>query len=220
MIIDDFVSAGVPALLPESNIGAALDMMASQELSQLPVVAGHTYLALVREEDLDALPHTQKILPEGHPPTFKPAIATRSHPVQAWRLAMQHDLEIVPVVGQDDYYLGAVPRVALMQYISENAGLDQPGGIIVLSMLRSQYSLSALSQISESEDVSITSMGMSAPDDNGRIEVLLKTNSTDLSALIASLERHDYEILHVFGAESGQDDLMNRYQLLMNYINM
>lgn len=220
MIIDEFIAASVPQVQPGQTGNEVLALMDDSQLTQLPVVAGEQYLALLREQDLMDWTSPQLAVSQSGLLAFKPAILSHSHPLQAWRLAVQHELDVIPIVSKEGQYTGAVTRQALMEYVSENTGYRQPGGVLVLAMKRSHYSLSELAQIAESEDVSITSVGMTEPNENGEVEVALKTNSTDLSALIASLERHDYHVLHIFGAEHSQDDLMSRYQLLMNYINM
>lgn len=220
MIIDELITPRVPQIQPELTGSEVLELMDDVQLTQLPLVATDKYLALLRENDL--LDWTTPELPvqESGLLAFRPAVPSQSHPLQAWRVAVQHDLDLVPVVDKEDNYTGAVTRADLREYVSKNTGYQLPGGVIVLLMKRSHYTLSELAQIAESEDVSITSVGMTEPNENGEVEVSLKTNSTDLSALTASLQRHDYTILHVFGAEGGQDDMMTRYQLLMNYINM
>lgn len=220
MIIDELISTRIPAISPQQTGAEVLDLMDDIQRTQLPVVDGETYLGLLRENDLLDWTNPQLAIQESGLLNFKPAVPTQSHPLQAWRVAMQHELQTLPVVSEADQYLGAVDRADLTDFVAGTTGYEQPGGIIVLQMKRSQYTLSGLAQIAESEDISIMGVGMTEPDENGEVSVTLKTNSTDLAALIASLDRHDYQVTAIIGAEAGQADLMNRYQLLMNYINM
>jgi hypothetical protein len=126
----------------------------------------------------------------------------------------------VPVVDGGYKYMGAITRDDLLKYITENSGLDNPGGIIVLELAPRQYSLAEIARLCENEDVTIISSQLSTNSTTGLIEVTLKTNRTNLEALVSSFERHDYVVKEVFGAQSGAEDTMSRYQQLMNYINM
>jgi hypothetical protein len=57
-------------------------------------------------------------------------------------------------------------------------------------------------------------------EESGLLEVTLKTNRTNLEAIVSSFERHEYDVKEVFGAQDGREELLSRYNLLMNYINM
>jgi hypothetical protein len=54
----------------------------------------------------------------------------------------------------------------------------------------------------------------------GIMELTLKTNRTSLEPLVSSFERHEYKVIEVYGDPKGREDLMDKYHLLMNYLNM
>ena len=136
------------------------------------------------------------------------------------RMAHQQNLSIVPVVDNGYKYIGSITRDDLLKYMTENSGVDNPGGILVLQMEPRNYSLTEIARICENEDVLVMSSQITNNAVTGLLEVTLKTNRTNLEPVISSFERHEYEIKEVFGAQVGQEDLMSRYNLLMNYINM
>jgi len=80
--------------------------------------------------------------------------------------------------------------------------------------------LSEIARLCENEDVIIISSQISTNKVTGKVDVTLKTNRTDLHALASSFERHNYVVTQVYGEQANYEDMLDRYKLLMNYINM
>lgn len=219
MIIEELISPIVPTLQPSDTGNQALNIMEEAHLTQLPMVVDNQYMGLVKESDVMDLLTPDKALND-HFNAYRPAVLAGGHPFEAMRIAHQQNLNIVPVVDSKDQYLGAITRDDLLKYITENSGMDNPGGILVLQMEPRNYSLTEIARICESEQVMVMSSQISNNATTGLLEVTLKTNRTNLEAVISSFERHEYEVKEVFGAQAGQEELMSRYALLMNYINM
>ena len=107
-----------------------------------------------------------------------------------------------------------------MKYITEYSGVDNPGGIIVIELDARDYSLSEIARICESEDAIVISTQLVTNKVSGKIEVTLKTNRTDLQGLASAFERHNFIVKQVYGEQAHYEDMLDRYNLLMNYINM
>lgn len=219
MNTDHLISPDVPVLSPGDSGTYALEVMEKNHLTELPVVADDNYIALVKETDLldwaapDAALSTSGFL------NYKPAIASSSHPFDAIRIVHQMNLDILPVIDYEQKYIGAVTKQTLLKYISENSGIDNPGGIIVLEIAPRNYTLYEIARICENEDVIILNMQVHTTE-LGMLEVTLKLNRTALSAVVSSFERHSYHVKEVYGDENKGDDVIGKYNLLMNYINM
>lgn len=210
----------MPTLLPTDTGNRALNIMEEAHLTQLPLVKENQYIGLVQETDVLDWDTPERALDGADFLDYKPAVFAGGHPFEAMRIASQQNLSIVPVVDNENKYIGSITREDLLKYITENSGMDNPGGILVLQMEQRNYSLSEIARICESEEVLIMSTQVSNNVKTGLLEVTLKTNRTNLEAVVSSFERHEYDVKEVFGAQVGQEELMSRYNLLMNYINM
>lgn len=220
MLIEELISPEVPTLLPSDTGTKALSLMEEAHLTQLPLVKDNQYLGLVAENDVLDLDNSEHALGSAAISNYRPAIAVTGHPFDALRLAHEGNLNVLPVIDTAQKYIGSITRDDLLKYIAENSSLDTPGGIIHLQLEPRQYSLSEIARICENEDVTVVASQMRTIPETGYIEVTLKTNRTNLEALVSSFERHEYVVKQVFGAQSGAEDVMDRYRLLMNYINM
>jgi hypothetical protein len=56
--------------------------------------------------------------------------------------------------------------------------------------------------------------------DSTKIRVSLKINQQNLSPIIRTFERYDYQVLASYQAENQQNELQERYDELMLYLNM
>jgi hypothetical protein len=100
------------------------------------------------------------------------------------------------------------------------AAINQPGSIIVLEMSQNDYSLSEIAQIIESNDAKILSMYITASIDSTLMDVILKINKQDLGAIIQTFNRYNYSVKASYGEEEDPEDLKDRFDSLMNYLNV
>lgn len=220
MLIEQLISPIVPTLILTDTGDKALSLMDENNLEQLPLIAEDKYVALVKENDILDWDKQESALQGADFLDYRPAVLATGHPYEAIRLAHQQNLSIVPVVDTENTYIGAVTRSDLLRYITEKSGLDNPGGIIVLEVEPRNYSLYDIARICESEEVLLISTQIFSNKITGKLEVTLKTNRTSLSAVVSALERRNYKVLEVFGDNTDNAGVQDRYDLLMNYINM
>ena len=220
MVIEQLISPVVPTLLPTDTGSRALFLMEENNLTQLPLVANEKYMALVQENDVLDWDTPESPLGKASFLTYRPAVFASGHPFEALRVAHQQNLSIVPVVDNENTYIGSITRDDLLRYITENSGVENPGGIIVIELDPRDYSLSEIARLCEGEDVIIISTQITTNKITGKLEVTLKTNRTDLQGLADTFERHKYVVKNVYGETSQREDMLDRYRLLMNYINM
>ena len=53
-----------------------------------------------------------------------------------------------------------------------------------------------------------------------KLEVTLKINKTELSGIISSFERYNYEIIAVFNNDQNNNTSVDRFNSFMNYLNV
>lgn len=221
MLNEKLISPIVPTLLPTDTGNRALYLMEENHLTQLPLVSEEKYVGLVKENDvLDWNNPENAIGGGGDLLYYRPAVLATGHPYEALRIAHQQNLSVVPVVDKSNTYVGAITRDNLLKFVAENSGLDTPGGIIVLEIEPRDYSLVEIARLCENENVIITSSQLFTNSATGMMELTIKTNRVELGAVISAFERHGYNIQDVFGEQGSYEDMMSRYKLLMNYLNM
>ena len=113
-----------------------------------------------------------------------------------------------------------ITQEELLQYYANSFSFTEPGGIIVLEMNRIDYSLSEIARIAEAENVSILSAYLTSNPDTTKVYVTIKINQQEIQNLIATFERYDFTIKASFTEETYLEDLKERYDALMSYLNV
>lgn len=98
---------------------------------------------------------------------------------------------------------------------------NQEASLIQLEMGAYDYSLSEIARIVEENDAKILGLTVDAiPDDPGHIVVSILVNKTECSGIVQSFYRYNYNILNTFSSPEVDSDLLDRYSLLMRYLNV
>ncbi len=219
MIAADLLSAEIPPLRTSDNGLKALTWMEEFKLEHLPIVNHLEYLGLFSEEDLYKMNAPEEALGAHELSLPKPHVLAQDHILEVLKFANQWQLSAVPVLNDQKHYLGMITLKDLVEGLAKIKGVQEPGAIIVLEVLNRDYSLSQIAQIVESNDAKITSVFLSETNEKGQMEVHIKLNVSDITGILATFERYSYQIKgSYFG--TGRDDLDDRYDLLMNYLNM
>lgn len=219
MIVRQLIDETITPLSPNDSGNHALMMMEQMSLKQLPMVADGKYLSLIKEEDLLEWATPEAPLSKGDFLHYKTVLVADSHPFEALRLAYNQALTTLPIIDQENHYLGVVTQQRLIEYCTLNSGINNPGGIIILEVAPRDYNLSEIVRICENEEVAIMTMYVHTIAE-GRLEITLKTNRTNITALANAFERFGIQVNEVFTEQQDHDDMKERYNLLMNYINM
>jgi 3-dehydroquinate dehydratase len=77
-----------------------------------------------------------------------------------------------------------------------------------------------IAQVVESDGAHLLSASVSATPDPARIELTLKIDKVDLSRILAAFFRLDYHVIASYHQSEHSEDLKNRYESLMNYLNI
>jgi hypothetical protein len=108
----------------------------------------------------------------------------------------------------------------LLQLLAQSTGVKEIGSVLVLEMDANNYVLSQIAQIVESNQAKILNLFINAEPDSTKIQVSLRINQQNLSAIIRTFERYDYNVLASYQAEDQHNELQERYDELMLYLNM
>ena len=117
-------------------------------------------------------------------------------------------------------YLGLISINNMNEYFAKLTSVTEPGGIIVLEISNKNNSLAHMAQIVESDNAQILSSYIRSFPDSTRMEVTLKVNKVDISAIIATFLRYEYNIKATFNHTGDNDNSKDRFDSFMNYLNL
>lgn len=214
------ISDNIPPLKPSDSCGRALTWMDELRVNALPVLKGREFLGLVYKSDVKNPAFSMETIEKAGLRYHRVFVYENQHVYDLTKVASLHKLDLVPVLNNDQAYLGLVTVNDLVSYFAESKSVYTPGGIIILDIALADYSMSHIAQIVESDGAHILSASVSATPDTSRIELTLKIDKVDLSRILAAFFRLDYHVIASYHQSEHSEDLKNRYESLMNYLNM
>jgi acetoin utilization protein AcuB len=220
MVAAQLVSDEIPALKPEETGLKAIGWMEEFKIAELPVTNGPKYLGLISETDIldgNLIDNAVQSIESKFSPV---CVGQNEHIFEVIRIMAENDLSILPVLDEQQRYLGVIIKGDLVKRIALTQSLHSPGGIIQLEMNIHDYSLAEIARLIESNDAKILNLYISTHPDSKKMEVTIKINKSDLSRIIQTFNRFDYSITGSFHQSHFEDDLKNRYESFMRYLNM
>lgn len=220
MLAKDLISDEIPALRTSDTAVEALNWMEVFRISHLPIVNNEEFLGLISDADIFDFNNPNEAIGSHKLSLRRPAVRFNQHIYEVMEVAARLKLSIIPVLDDHNKFLGVVQMRDLLHHFSKLSAIEKPGGIIVLEITQSDYSMTEISQIVESNDAKILSMYVNTHPDTTKLEVTIKLNVTDLTSIIQTFNRYEYSIKASFMEFDEQDDLYNeRYDLFMRYLN-
>lgn len=220
MFASELISNSITPLQSTDTVHAALDRMVELKLSHLPVISNGQFLGVIAEDELLQVRNIEEPIGSVSLTILNAFVFQDVHVYDVIRIFQQLKLSVVPVLDYKNNYLGVISIHNLMDYTSEIYAVKEPGGIIVLEIGNRNNSLSHMAQIVEADNAQILSSYVQAFPDSTRLEVTLKINKTELSNILASFERYDYQVKAVFNSTITDNGTEDRYNSLMNYLNV
>jgi acetoin utilization protein AcuB len=220
MFAAELINDAIPPVHTSDTIQKVMERMAEFQVRHLPIVNEEQFLGLIAESDF--LPETDNQTAIGALglSLVNPYVREDQHIYDVIRLFYEQQLTIVPVLDIKKNYLGMISINAMNGYFAKITSVEQPGGIIVLEISNKNNSLAHMAQIVESDNAQILSSYVRTFPDSTRMEVTLKVNKQDISAILATFLRYEYDIKATFNFSDNNDNSMDRYDSLMNYLNL
>ena len=220
MLAKDLITDEIPPLKTSDTGLMVINWMDEFKVSHLPIVNNREYLGLISDTDILDLNITDEEIGKHKLSLIRPFVSQNQHVYEVIKMISNMKLTVLPVLDENENYIGLIPLTALLQQFSVLAATREPGGIVMLEMNMLDYSLSQIAQIVESNDGKILSCYLNSVPDSTRIEVTLKINKQDISGVLQTFNRYNYTVKASFHQSEFSDDMKNRFDSFMNYINI
>jgi acetoin utilization protein AcuB len=221
MLAATLINPMIPILKLTDTVGTALDWMDEFRTRQLVVADSGLYRGIVSEDILFDIADTDQPLSRiiiQHEDVF----ATEdNHPYELLRLVTQFSLDVVPVVHENKNISGTVLVRDLIEQFAGGLGIQEKGAVLVLKIAERDYSLSEISRLIESNGTKILSSYYSSsetlhPADSSLLT--LKLNRTNITPIIATLERFGYDIEEAHANDPIESVDQERLDMLLRYL--
>nr|WP_294946036.1 CBS domain-containing protein [uncultured Mucilaginibacter sp.] len=220
MLAVELISDAIPPVHTSDTIQKVFDRMAEFRVRHLPIVNEEQFLGLLAEDDLIEEPDYNTPIGALALSLVNPYVLEEQHIYDVIRLFYEQRLSVVPVLDIKKDYIGLISINTMNEYFAKLTSVSEPGGIIVLEISNKNNSLAHMSQIVESDNAQILSSYTRTFPDSTRMEVTLKVNKQDISNIIATFIRYEYDVKATFNFTDHNDNAKDRFDSFMNYLNL
>ncbi|HUR11323.1 MAG TPA: CBS domain-containing protein, partial [Flavitalea sp.] len=148
------------------------------------------------------------------------AVQANMHFIESIQTINDYNLSVVPVVDKESEFVGVITALDLLKQLGKISGASEPGGLIVLDLEQRNFSFAEISKLVETNDAQITQLNTYWDTNTDSFLVTLKINKFEISDIIATFQRYDYQVKYYFGEELYENELKDNYDHLMNYLNI
>jgi len=220
MTARDLITDEIPPLKHTDTGEIALRWMEEFKVNHLPVLKHENFVGLISESDILDKMDLEETLDKLFDHLPRPYVKASAHIYEVLYRVAEHKISVIPILDEDESYLGCTSIHQLVNLIANTGSIKESGGIIVLEVNRSDYSLAQIAQIVESNNAKILSSYIMSSPDSTKLDVTLKINQVELDRILRTFERYDYVISASYQKGVFDDDLQQRYDSLINYLNM
>ncbi|MAQ31989.1 MAG: hypothetical protein CMD26_04595 [Flavobacteriales bacterium] len=217
-MIKDIIKRDLSA--PKLNDSAinTLAVMEEHKISHVPVVdENNKFIGLIDELSIINMSNIQNPLNSIKKTMKNIFLLENAHVFQSIQTLTSHLLSIIPIVNENNTYLGYIEQIDIIQKL----GLSQTNydnlNIIVIALHKKDYILSEISRLIEENNGKIITLWQEIIED--KINVHLALNCINCDTIIKTLERYEYNITQTFSSDYNSNALDDRFESFINYLN-
>lgn len=220
MFASEFIQELVPVIKTSTTVADALSLMEEFKITHLAIVNNTEFLGILSENDLLSIDDYNQAIGAVKLSLSNVFVKSEDHIFDVLKCIEENKLSLLPVVSNDNEYKGSILLRSLVGEVASILSVNNPGGIIILEVNVNDYLLSQIASIVESNDALIISAFVKSDISSTKMDIVLKVNKTDISGIIQTFNRFEYTVKASFGEQEMDDFLRDRYDSLMNYLNI
>jgi predicted transcriptional regulator len=218
MITRKLISKEIKTINLDYSGAEALAIMQEFHLSHLVVLSNNSLVGVISEEDIWGMHDDNNKLG-----SIKDKLQMYFMPLgkdvfEVINYMDENKLSLLPMIA-DGKYIGSITHQSIISSLASIVAIQESGGVIILEMNKKEYAMSEISQIVESNSARILSAYITDVDDRNIIKITLKLNVVDIAPIIKTFERYKYNVAASYNQSENRDNLDDRYNLLMRYLN-
>lgn len=217
----DLLARDFPVLSPTDDVQAAVDIFLDTCVCHIPVINEDKILQGVFPVDiLASLENKKQPIVNFKADWLNNSVFPDQPGLFIFELISRLELSAIPVVNENREYIGTIETQDLLKRIGSYYSFMEPGGLITLILGPRDYNLSEISRIVESNNAKILTLYLEQIEKSDQLRLTLKISTTDLSHIFATFERFRYNIDYYTSTATQQDELKDRYDLMIKLFDL
>jgi len=216
--ISDFLSNTVKPLRTTDTVADAQDLFAEYPFSHFPVLEEGVYIgcAIAEDTELMDIETTMADLRYNFERFF---VRDTTIWLDVLEVFAKNETNLLPVLNAENTYLGYYEITDIITMFHQTPFLKEEGGILVVEKGITDYSMSEVAQIVESNNGRLLGFFISQADIQ-KVQITLKISLGGLSEIIQTFRRYNYDIISEHQEDAYLNTLKDRSDYLDKYLNI
>jgi predicted transcriptional regulator len=220
MIAKDLINPLIPALSISDDIARASSLMDDLHVSTLPVIEEEHFRGFIHEDALYDDIFDKPTLGEYPLESANCVVKQEQHLYEVLKVAQDCKHGMVAVV-HEELFLGVITAEDLMKAFAKTTAVQSSGSVIEMSIKKIDYSLAEITRLVEAESAKIMGCFLLNDEvDNSRVYVTLKLDRKNVSHIVATLKRFNYQVVRIIQEENLVSYEKERLDALMKYLSI
>ena len=216
-----FINNMIPPLKPTDKVKMGLTWMEEIRTNVLPVVEDGLFKGLITDEMIYNLNEPELLVGDVDMDNVGCYVFRDKHIYDVLKVSSEFHLTMVAVLDRGNAYQGVVTIEDAIAAFADTLSIQTNGGVLILSMLMTEYSLFEIARVIESENAKILSSFITSdPLDDNKIKVTLKVDQPELRHIKATLERFGYKVIDHYQEEVAISQEQDRLGNLLRFIDI
>lgn len=220
MIASEYLNTVLKPFESATTVKQAKEILLEEHVNLLPLVIDNELKNYIGIEQLEQLNPNEQLGNIALYTSYLPFVFPNQHIFDALKQLKMLEMPLLAVQSEDGKYEGILKTSDIVKTLSQSLSIGSVGSIIVLKVKPIDYSLADISRIIEYNDAKIIGVVTYEILNATELEVHLKLNTSILKNILATLERYNYQVTQYFGREDRQDNLDERYESLMKFLDI
>jgi predicted transcriptional regulator len=216
--IKDYINTDFKPLQSSDMISEVQDFLLDMTFSHFPVMEEDVYIGSIATADVETFDSDKRIIDYRY--TLE-GFFVRSTDIwlDVLEVFAKNHTNVVPVLDETNKYTGYYELEDIMKFFHETPFLKEPGGIIVVKKGITDYSMSQITQIVESNNGKLLGLFISEADVES-VQITMKISLGAMNDIIQTFRRYNYEIISEHQEDNYINNLKERSDYLDKYLNI
>ncbi|MFM9825684.1 CBS domain-containing protein [Flavobacterium sp.] len=216
--ITNYITNDYKALDTQETIMDVLDFLNESSFSHFPIVENEVFIGNIVTNEIESFDSSKLVFDYRY--SLEGFFVRNS---MIWldvlEVFAKNNANIVPVLDQDNKYIGYYEINDILNFFHETTFLKESGTIVIIKKTLSDFSLSQISQIVESNNGKLLGLFISESD-TIHVQITLKISLGPINEIIQTFRRYNYEIITEHFEDNYINTLKERSDYLDKYLNI
>ncbi len=216
--ITNYITNDYKALDSQVTITDVQDFLNESSFSHFPILENGVYIGNIVSDEIETFDSAKLVFDYRY---SLEGFFVRSSMIwiDVLEVFAKNNSNIVPVLDDENKYMGYYEINDILNFFHETPFLKESGVIVIVKKSLTDYSLSQITQIVESNNGKLLGLFIS-DSDTVHVQITLKISLGPINEIIQTFRRYNYEIISEHFEDNYINTLKERSDYLDKYLNI